>query len=562
MIARGCERMPQVDRILVQNTLSPNRRATGNCTVGIVVNTYNQARFLAEALRSCLEQTVPPSEILVVDDGSHDNPKEVAESFPGIAFYHQNNAGQSSAKNAGLARLSSELVVFLDADDRLNPAAIEAGLECFANNPDAALVYGAFRFIDAAGRPASPVCHERLGAHPFLELLRRGNVIGMQGAVMYRTDRLRSIRGFDENLHLCEDYDAYLRLARVGQIAAHECCVAEYRIHGQNISRDPRAMYEAVCSVVQNRAADNLSPETAIAAKSGLKRIARQYAPRIFRNAAKHHLAKGWSWNTLGTMFYATRMAPLTVLGAVLRTFMEASVKRLPRSLGWHFGEALWVPKVGRIRFGDFGRTTPISVNSGFDRGKPIDRYFIEKSLQDRSTLIRGRVLEVGGRDYTKMFGNKIDSSDILDINQDNPVATIVGDLGVVNGLPEAKFDCIILTQTLQYIYNLDTAMENLYCALAPGGSLLITVPGISPINHHEMRYWYWAFTELSLKTLLSKRFGESNVELQSYGNVFAAVSFLTGLSLSEVETEKLDYKDKSYPITVFACAQKPNESS
>ena len=110
------------------------------------------------------------------------------------------------------------------------------------------------------------------------------------------------------------------------------------------------------------------------------------------------------------------------------------------------------------------------------------------------------------------------------------------------------KFDCIILTQNLQYIYNLDNAMENLYCALAPGGSLLITVPGISPINRHEMKYWYWAFTELSLKTLLSKRFGENNVEVQSYGNVFAAVSFLTGLtglSLSKVETEKLDYKDK-----------------
>jgi hypothetical protein len=347
-------RVPQVDRVLVQNMLSPNRHATGNRTVAIVVNTYNQARFLAEALRSCLEQTVPPSEILVVDDGSLDNPKEVVESFPGIGFYHQKNAGRSSARNAGLAKVSSELVVFLDADDRLNPAATEAGLECFANNPDAALVYGAFRFIDAAGRSASPVCHERLGAQPFLELLRRGNVIAMHGAVMYRTDRLRAIQGFDENLHTCEDYDVYLRLARFGQIATHDCCVAEYRRHEHNTSRDPRMMFEAVCSVLQTRALDVRSPETASAAKTGLRRITRQYAPRIFRSAAKSFVTKGRSWKAVRAMLGATTMAPLTVLGTVSRLSAEASVKRLPRSLGWHFGEALWSPNVGGIQFGDF----------------------------------------------------------------------------------------------------------------------------------------------------------------------------------------------------------------
>lgn len=100
--------------------------------------------------------------------------------------------------------------------------------------------------------------------------------------------------------------------------------------------------------------------------------------------------------------------------------------------------------------------------------------------------------------------------------------------------------------------------MKNLYRALAPGGALLITVPGISPIGRNWISIWYWAFTELSLKTLLSSRFGESNVQVHSYGNVFAAICFLMGLSLEEVETEKLDYKDDSYPVTVFACARKP----
>ena len=147
--------------------------------------------------------------------------------------------------------------------------------------------------------------------------------------------------------------------------------------------------------------------------------------------------------------------------------------------------------------------------------------------------------------------------SDVLDINPLNPAATIIGDLGAVDSLPAAAFDCIILTQTLQLIYNLENAMRNLYRSLAPGGTLLITVPGISPIGPHEIRYWHWTFSELALKTLLSSRFGENNVKVRCFGNVFAAICFLTGLSLEEVGTVKLGYKDESYPVTIFACAHK-----
>jgi hypothetical protein len=92
---------------------------------------------------------------------------------------------------------------------------------------------------------------------------------------------------------------------------------------------------------------------------------------------------------------------------------------------------------------------------------------------------------------------------------------------------------------------------------LAPDGTLLITVPGISAIGKDETGYWYWEFTELSAKKLLIDRFGETNVQVRSYGNVFAAVCFLTGLSLAEVGTERLEYRDERYPVTVFACARK-----
>lgn len=171
---------------------------------------------------------------------------------------------------------------------------------------------------------------------------------------------------------------------------------------------------------------------------------------------------------------------------------------------------------------------------------------------------MRGRVLEVGGRRYTEMFGGeKVVCGEVFDINPLNQAATIVGDLGVAGSLPEEAFDCIIVTQTLQYVYDLDTAMENLHRALAPDGTLLITVPGISPIGKGDTQSWYWEFTELSLKTMLIGRFGDGNVRSQSYGNVFAAICFLTGLSLAEVEAEKLHFKDERYPVAVVACARK-----
>ena len=258
-------------------------------------------------------------------------------------------------------------------------------------------------------------------------------------------------------------------------------------------------------------------------------------------------------------MLRTATMAPLPLLKVLASRSATAIIRRLPRPLGRLFGEVLWSPSVGSVRFGDFGRTRPISNDYGFDRGKPLDRYYIEGALSKCSELVRGRVLEVGGREYTELLGgDRVKSSDVLDINPLNPAATVIGDLGAHGALPVAAFDCIILTQTLQLIRSMEDAVDNIFHALAPNGALLVTAPGISPIGPDELRYWYWTFTELSMKTLLASRFGDNNVQVEFYGNVFAAICFLTGLSLSEVGTDRLDFKDGSYPVTIFACARKP----
>src|SRR5207247_2136053 len=132
-------------------------------------------------------------------------------------------------------------LVFLDADDRLLPSALEVGVKHLCENPNAAFVSGSHLRIAAdgslLGHPSEPIVRE----HHYFALLR-GNYIGMHAAVMYRRAALDAVRGFDPSLSLCEDYDLYLRLARRFSVCCHDEPVAEYRFHGGNMSQNSAAM--------------------------------------------------------------------------------------------------------------------------------------------------------------------------------------------------------------------------------------------------------------------------------------------------------------------------------
>jgi SAM-dependent methyltransferase len=219
---------------------------------------------------------------------------------------------------------------------------------------------------------------------------------------------------------------------------------------------------------------------------------------------------------------------------------------------------------VGRVRFGDLLRVTPISRSFGFDRGLPIDRYYVEGFLFRRAGDIAGRVLEIADNDYTLRFGGaRVVTSDILHVNPHNPRATIVADLADASHIPADRFDCVILTQTLHLIYDVKAALRTLHRILKPGGTLLITAPGISQVGEGGPgSAWYWAFTQDSLRRLLDEVFPQANVEVEDHGNVFTAVAFLHGLALQEVPAHTLDYRDAAYPVIIAARAVKPHRLS
>lgn len=222
-------------------------------------------------------------------------------------------------------------------------------------------------------------------------------------------------------------------------------------------------------------------------------------------------------------------------------------------------------PPVGWIRFGSLRRVRPIDANFGFGYGQVIDRYYIEQFLERHATDVRGRVLEVAEDTYTRRFGGaRVCRSDILYCGAGNPKATIIADLTDGRAIEAEIFDCIILTQTLQFIYDVRAAVRTLHRILRPGGTLLATGHGISRISRYDMDRWgeYWRFTSLSARRLFEERFPADHVSVCAYGNVLAAAAFLHGLTAQELRRRELDYHDPDYEVVIGIRAVKPGSST
>lgn len=208
----------------------------------------------------------------------------------------------------------------------------------------------------------------------------------------------------------------------------------------------------------------------------------------------------------------------------------------------------------------DLDSIGPVSRFFGEDRGTPIDRYYIDKFLSGQSHLITGTVLEIADNKYSKKFGRDVSSYEILFINNDNPKATIIGDLTNAETLPTNKVNCFICTQTFNFILNISDAIKGAYQMLKPGGYLLATVSGPCQISRYDMERWgdYWRFTTLSAQKSFEAIFGKTNVEVDYYGNCLAAISLIRGIAAEEVLKENLDIKDPDYQVCITITARKP----
>jgi SAM-dependent methyltransferase len=219
-----------------------------------------------------------------------------------------------------------------------------------------------------------------------------------------------------------------------------------------------------------------------------------------------------------------------------------------------------YTPVPGHVRFGDLRRTRPFSAHFGSERGQPVDRYYIENFLAQHAADIHGRVLEVGDATYTRRFGgDRVVTSDVLHVDGEAPAATIVADLSDGDHIPDDAFDAIILTQTLHLIFDFRAAVATLQRILAPGGVVLVTVPGISQIDTGEWaQTWYWSFTAQSVSRLFGEQFRPGDVTIEQHGSVLSAIAFLEGMAAGELTGRELAADDPAYPVFVGIRAVKP----
>ena len=196
----------------------------------------------------------------------------------------------------------------------------------------------------------------------------------------------------------------------------------------------------------------------------------------------------------------------------------------------------------------------PVSRQWGADRGRPVDRWYIERFLRAHEADVRGRVLELYESTYTEWFGgDRVTRSEVLHHGPENPAATIAGDLVTGDGIPEQALDTFIFTQTLHLIPEPERAIRGTWRALAPGGVLLATLPGISRICVDDRPVWgdWWRFTTDGARKLFEDVYGAGNVEVGAVGNVLSSAAFLYGLAAEELEEHELAHHDPDYELIV-----------
>jgi hypothetical protein len=250
-------------------------RASTSDRVSVIIPCFNHAHFLDEAIESALTQTYTDLEVVVVDDGSADNTREVAARYPGVRCVRQENRGVASARNAGLGASQGSYVVFLDADDHLLPRAIEIGVDALVDHPRAAFVAGVCRDVGVDGRRLPSPKQPLVTAYHYAALLE-SCFIWSGSSVVYRRSLLEEVGGFNQHLDAGDDYELYLNLSRRFPIHCHDTIVTEYRRHGSNMTRDTGLILARQLEVLRSQRRQLRNRAERAALHAGVQRTKRE----------------------------------------------------------------------------------------------------------------------------------------------------------------------------------------------------------------------------------------------------------------------------------------------
>jgi len=279
-------------------------------SVSVIIPCYNGERFVREAIESAMRQTLPPAQVIVVDDGSRDSTVAVAMRIPGATVIAQTNRGASLARNRGIAEARGEYLVFLDHDDRLLPEALEIGARALDEHAEAGFVYGFHKAIDPEGRPIPEPPIAPVAEASYRRTLE-GDTLVPPGCAMFRRSLIESIGGFRDGTFPTEDYDLYLRAGRVAPIHCHNRFVVEYRVHPNNASAasSSRGLRAAHAALEAQREFVRGQPELERAIEIGKRHWGHIFGPGIAFEAVER-LRRGQVARALDGFALALRWHP------------------------------------------------------------------------------------------------------------------------------------------------------------------------------------------------------------------------------------------------------------
>ncbi len=207
----------------------------------------------------------------------------------------------------------------------------------------------------------------------------------------------------------------------------------------------------------------------------------------------------------------------------------------------------------GLPRWGNLRRTKPFSSAFGFERGTPVDRYYLHRFFDANRDLITGDVLEVQTSSYTERFGRGVGRSATFDINAAFQPTYRCDLAHSERVLPSAAFDCVLLPNTLQHLRELDACLEHLLRIVRPGGVILASAAGLLPLTGDVPDLW--RFSPDGWREKLARAWPGAEVSVTGHGNCLAAVAAQLGLAHEELRDEELDVHDPRFPVlTTILC--------
>ncbi len=215
---------------------------------------------------------------------------------------------------------------------------------------------------------------------------------------------------------------------------------------------------------------------------------------------------------------------------------------------------------LGFPRWGNLRRLKPFSDDHGWDRGTPVDRYYVDRFFERHRADITGDVLEIDRSTYTHRFGHDLRTTHAFDINP-RCEGTFFCDLAhSENVLQSEAYDCVLMPCTLSFLREIELCLQNALRVVKPGGVILANGGGLFRLDKAEDDFW--RLTPAGWRELLHRVWPSCEVVVEGEGNCLSVVAANLGLSLEELSSEELDYCDGIFPVVTNVFCRKPKHEA